>query len=125
SEDKTISQKNRENHPSYIGNDGDTNGVLFDVLFLQQSAPQMKNLLTGSEELFGLSTRVEYYSEMPGITSSFVVSNNDVECLPFRLTVTNKSVERRYGEDALKRYNEETRKWELHPTIQKKLKEFF
>ncbi len=125
SEDRTVTIKNSDNHPLIIDEDIDSSEVLFDVLFLQESAPQMKNLLTGPEELFGLSTQVEYYSQMPGMTSSFVASENDVECLPFRLRVTKSVVERRYGEDALERFNPETEKWEIHPNVQRKLKEFF
>ena len=125
-EDKVERKKNKKKHSASIDTSANETGVIFDVLFLKEGAPNVKNFLTGPDELFGTSTKIEYYSQIPGETPSLVASIKEINCLPFRLRVTEKYVERLYGEHALKNYDDKKKKKGfLHSTVQSKLQSFF
>ncbi|MCB0355129.1 MAG: hypothetical protein KDD64_16470, partial [Bdellovibrionales bacterium] len=128
---KTIKVRNGAKSAQYYGEKSD-DGVLFDALFVKESAPDFREGLTGSDELFGQHTHLHYYESKAEDPIALIASEKGVDCLPFRLRVTEDFIYKDFGENALRNYDEQfagksgyAGNGKMHPTVKEKLREFF
>ncbi len=121
-EDKTLAYNNNAQLPPELQADKDSD-VLFDILYLSPDAPAVTDMLTGPDELFGKETLIHTYRDKMGDYPSLTASQNNVECLPFRLRVTRNKIYRHYGRNALKNFDNDE-KGSFHLQVKKKLHQF-